>query len=300
MKKKRLTKTKPAKKKPPAKKKTKKRRSGVTAMESLPPMEAMEGLLSVFGETDEVERKPVDQAQQIMYEAWEAPTRERAVALAKKALLVSADCADAYNLLAEQSATTLDEVIELYGKGVEAGERALGKETFEKDIGFFWGLMETRPYMRARAGLAQSLWAAGKREEAVEHYRELLRLNPNDNQGIRDLLMPCLIQLNRDQDAEKLFKAYEDDAMAVWTYSRALLDFRKYGDSSIAENSLAAALKENRHVPDYLLDRKKMPKRLPAYYGFGDENEAIAYAEFSRAAWEAIPGALAWLAARKK
>ena len=283
-----------------AKQKARKIGSGAATIESLPCGEAMKGLLSIFGETDESEGSPVDEAQQIMYEAWEAPTRERAVALAKKALSVSAGCADAYNLLAEESATTLDEVIELYRKGVEAGERALGKETFEQDVGYFWGLLETRPYMRARAGLAQSLWAAGKREEAVGHYRELLRLNPNDNQGIRDSLMPCLIELGRDQDAEKLFKAYKDDGMAVWLYSRALLDFRKYGDSPVAGKSLAGAMKENRHVPAYLLGRKKMPKRLPAYHGFGDENEAIVYAESCAAAWKATPGALAWLAARTK
>lgn len=31
--------------------------------------------------------------------------------------------------------------------------------------------------MRARAGLAQSLWEAGQREDAVGHYWDLLRLN---------------------------------------------------------------------------------------------------------------------------
>jgi hypothetical protein len=47
----------------------------------------------------------VAQAQQIMYDAWEAPTRQRAVALAKKALTISADCADAYNLLANATSS---------------------------------------------------------------------------------------------------------------------------------------------------------------------------------------------------
>ena len=70
--------------------------------------------------------------------------------------------------------------------------------------------------MRARARLAESLWEAGQREEAVEHYWDLLRLNPRDNQGIRDLLMPYLIELDRDKDAEKLFKHFEGDGMAVW------------------------------------------------------------------------------------
>jgi pentatricopeptide repeat protein len=234
-----------------------------------------------------------------MYDAWEAPTRQRAVALAKKALTVSADCADAYVLLAEE-AKTLEEAIDLYRKGVEAGEHALGKKTFKEDVGYFWGLLKTRPYMRARAGLAQSLWEAGQREEAVEHYWDMLRLNPNDNQGIRDLLMPCLIALGRYEDAEKLFKQFEEDGMAAWMYSRALLDYRKYGDSPAADKSLKAALDENKHVPSYLLGRKKMPRALPSHYGFGDDNEAVLHAHGNTAAWKVTPGAMEWLAAKVK
>jgi len=139
---------------------------------------------------------------------------ERAVALAKKALDISPDCADAYVLLAEEAAKSLDEIIDLYRQVVEAGKRALGKEAFSEDVGHFWGILETRPYMRARAGLAQFLWEAGRREEAIEHYRDVLRLNPNDNQGIRDVLMPHLIELGLDDEAEELFANYSDDGSA--------------------------------------------------------------------------------------
>jgi hypothetical protein len=95
--------------------------------------------------------KAVDEAQQVMYDAWEAPTRKQAVALAKKALTISADCADAYNFLANEATKSLEEAIELFTKGVEAGKRAIGTNAFEENIGYFWGLLETRPYMRARA-----------------------------------------------------------------------------------------------------------------------------------------------------
>ena len=155
-------------KKKTAKKKTKQGDSNSAPVESLPSMQSMEGLLAAIGGMGRGRRSAVDEAQEIMYDAWEAPTRQRAVALARKALEVSPDCADAYNLLAEETAETLEEAIELYEKGVEAGERALGKKAFKEDVGYFWGLLETRPYMRARAGLAQCLWVAGQGEEAVE------------------------------------------------------------------------------------------------------------------------------------
>ncbi|MBW1723463.1 MAG: tetratricopeptide repeat protein [Deltaproteobacteria bacterium] len=295
-----MSKKKPAKRKKKAKKKTKQGFSKSAPVESVPSLRSMEGLLAGFSGMVRGKRTAVDEAQDIIYAAWEAPTRQRAVALARKALEVSPDCADAYNLLAEETAESLEEALDLYRKGVEAGERALGKKTFKEDVGHFWGLLETRPYMRARAGLAQCLWEAGQREEAVEHYWDMLRLNPNDNQGIRYLLMPCLIELGRDEDAEKLFKQYKEDGMAVWVYSRALLDFRKHGDSPAADRSLKEALEENPLVPHYLLGRKKIPRVLPDYHGFGDENEAVLYARGNRAAWKATPGALEWLAAKLK
>lgn len=33
------------------------------------------------------------------------------------------------------------------------------------------------------------------------HYRELLRLNANDNQGVRELLLPVLLISGRDDEA---------------------------------------------------------------------------------------------------
>src|SRR5690606_3453119 len=48
---------------------------------------------------------PLQQAQELIYEAWNATGRKR-IALAKKALKISPDCADAYVLLAEEEAQT--------------------------------------------------------------------------------------------------------------------------------------------------------------------------------------------------
>jgi hypothetical protein len=85
----------------------------------------------------------------------------RRVQFAKDALAVCPDCADAYVLLAEH-ATSRKDALRLYEQRVAAGERALGAEAFGRDVGHFWGLLETRPYMRAGLGLAHDLWTAGR------------------------------------------------------------------------------------------------------------------------------------------
>jgi hypothetical protein len=136
---------------------------------------------------------PPERAQEVMYDAWDAPSPRERVRLARKALAVSGDCADAYVLLAEETARSPEEAADLYARGVAAGERALGPAAFGEDAGHFWGLVETRPYMRARLGLAQARWALGTRPEAVADAWDLLRLNPGDNQGVRYLLLRWLL-----------------------------------------------------------------------------------------------------------
>ena len=235
-------------------------------------------------------------AQEVMWDAWDAPDKKKRVALAKKALELSPYCADAYTMLALETAATPTKKIELFRKAVEAGEASLGKQAFRELTGAFWGFVETRPYMRARHYLGLALWESGQRAEAVAEYRAMLELNPNDNQGIRYLLIDCLLTLGLDADADALLKRYKDDGGVGWPWSRALLAFRLKGDGAAARKALKIALTNNSYVPPYLLGLRKMPSRLPDYVAVGGEDEAISYLFTGMAAWLAAPGALAWLA----
>jgi hypothetical protein len=239
---------------------------------------------------------PLAKAQELMYQAFEEPNEARRVRLAQQALTVSPDCADAYVLLAEH-APSRKEALQLYEQGVAAGEQALGPEAFRQGAGHFWGILETRPYMRARLGLALALWTAGRREEAVGHLQDMLRLNPGDNQGVRYTLAGFLLFLDRDDDLEKLLDKYPNEGMATWAYTRALLAFRRQGDTPEARRLLKAAKKANKHVPAYLLGEKFPPAERPGYYSPGAESEAQEYIGSFLAAWKGTPGAIAWLRA---
>lgn len=272
-------------------KKATKKKGGIPT--PLPDRTLIEGVLAgMFGRGG---GKKLDEAQDLMYTAWDTPNPKRRIDLARQALKISLDCADAYTLLARESAASLADAIDLNRKGVEAGERALGKRAFKEYAGHFWGMLETRPYMRARHGLAECLWEAGQRDEAVDHYRDMLRLNPNDNQGIRYILAAWLLDLGRDDELAALLNQYEDDGAAAWAYTQALAAFRNGGDSEDARQLLAEARQANRHVPAYLLGKKKLPKKLPDYIGMGDENEAVAYAADAVGGWNKTAGALDWL-----
>lgn len=238
---------------------------------------------------------PIERAQDIMYDAWEARSPQQRIRLARRALEISEDCADAYVLLAEEEARTPREAADLYARGVAAGERALGPEMFEDAMGEFWGILETRPYMRARLGLAQALLAMGEHRAAIEQLHEMLRLNPGDNQGVRYLLLSTLLDLDEPAAIQALLDSYPDEVSAAWTYGRVLQAYRRDGDTPESRRLRAEARRWNPHVPAYLSGQKRLPRRLPDYIGMGDESEAIAYAAEQQAAWRATPGALAWL-----
>jgi len=236
-------------------------------------------------------------AQELIYDAWESNNKRTRMSLAKEALSLFPDCADAYNLLAEDAAKSMEEAKEYYRRGMEAGRRALGEKIFKEDGGYFWGMLETRPYMRSRAGLMQCLWEEENHDEAIGHARELLRLNRNDNQGIRYILITYLACLGRYAELENFMKSpeYKDDGMAEWLYTKALMFFVKGGDTLKARRVLTAALKMNKHVPRYLTGEKKVPRLLPDRITVGGEDEAYCYAAGNIPAWKKVPGALDWL-----
>src|SRR5260221_9079872 len=89
---------------------------------------------------------------------------------------------------------------------------------------------------------------------------------------------------------------YPEEWSANWAYTRVLLTFRRSGAGRKADQALKQALEVNPHVPLYLLGIASPPKQFPAYYGIGDENEAIVYVTEAGEAWLAAPETLAWLA----
>jgi tetratricopeptide (TPR) repeat protein len=239
---------------------------------------------------------PLERAQELIYDAFDTDDPQRRVALAEKALQISEDCADAYVLLAEETAEGAEEARELYEAGTRAGERALGDEIFVEEAGNFWGILETRPYMRAREGLASSLWVLGERTEALSHYQHILELNPNDNQGVRYELAGCLLDEGRDEELGELLEQYEEEASAFWLYTRALWRFRIKGATEQATKELEEATDTNPYVPLYLLGRKNfLAQGLPELIGLGDESEAVSYFARALTEWLRTPGAVEWL-----
>lgn len=231
-------------------------------------------------------------SQDLVSEAYNQPI-SKGRKLIKEALELDPNNTDAYNYLADLE-HDVDKALKLFEKAVEAGERALGEEFFKENKGHFWGLIETRPYMRAKAGLADCYYANNKASKAIEIYEEMLALNPNDNQGIRYVLSTLLLGENNLSNYEGFVKTFDEDN-AAWNFNNALYHFKKSGQSAKSDKALLKAYKSNKFVLDYLTGSKEMPDELPQYIGRGDENEAISYVANAWKVWMKTYGALRWI-----
>lgn len=248
---------------------------------------------SVHEGRSEAEADAKDQAQQIAFDAMDAPSAAQARKLAKRALKLDPDCVDALLVITDLDAHTTRVRIGGLQRAVAAGERSLGAKFIRENKGHFWMLIETRPYMRALEQLATDLVAAGLRAYAIRVYEKMLELNPNDNQGVRDPLLALYLAVGDPASAGKLLKAY-DDASANFAWGRVLERFLG-GDHKGADQALKKALQVNRFVALYMTERLPLPKGLPEMYEMGSAEEAVLCVVNLRAAWDAHRDAVFWL-----
>lgn len=239
-----------------------------------------------------ISRRDEERARNLIYDAMQSEGAQR-YKCAEEALKLNPNCVDAYVILAEKT-KSLEEAILLYEKGIKVGEKDLGKTFFKENKGYFWGLWETRPYMRARLHYAEALSQLGKITDAIMQYEELLELNPMDNQGVRYSLFVAYADLGEFKKAGELLQQFEEDS-AQDAFNKLLLELYEHGFTKKADLLLKAAKKENKYVISYLTGKKRLPAYPPDYYGFGDENEAIVYADMHLHLWRKIEGLEEWL-----
>ncbi|MHB1709706.1 MAG: hypothetical protein ACYCT2_09570 [Thermoplasmataceae archaeon] len=233
-----------------------------------------------------------DEAQLMVYDAF-SETGSQRKELALKALGIFPYCADAYVIMAEME-KNLAARKTLFEKGVEAGRICLGNDFFKENRGNFWGLIRTRPFMRAMDGFAVTLWSLGETEKAKLTYEEMLDLNPHDNQGIRFSLIVLYLETKSLTKAELLLKKYDYDYTAGWLYSKAILFYLKDGVTIESKNAIRKAFKENPHIPAMLLGIVSIPK-ASEYFSPGSVEEAANYVAASFDLWRKSESSLKWL-----
>ena len=241
---------------------------------------------------------PAKRHEELIAEVYEATNKIVRLSKINEALRIFPQCAHAYLLLAMEE-TDPSQKIALLREGMAIAETAIEPGAFVESDEYFWNRVETRPYMRCRTALSQALWDNGDYNQAISHRKELLKLNRQDNQGLRFHLASWLLENNPDNlyIRQPFFKDYKADTSAFIQYAYALWLFHKQGPRQASTNALLRAIKHNRYVPVFLLEKAQIPPINLYRVERGSPEEAVSYCRVAASCWKKFPGSLDWLSA---
>ena len=201
----------------------------------------------------------------------------------------------AWCLLASQEVAGGNTQIDLYQRAVAAAMTITGIHRLE-DVTEIAPSPTSHSLARALAGLADALRRAGKIEDAIAAYHDVLRVDREDGLSVRYALAECLLDTGYLVCLQRLLKRFSADKGAAWRWTAALAAFKL--DRDEANDLLEDALDSNPYIGPYLLDRLNWIGAPPIAHQPAEENEAAWYAgQFSKH-WSARPQARRWIAER--
>ncbi|KAI0959817.1 hypothetical protein AcW1_004533 [Taiwanofungus camphoratus] len=222
-------------------------------------------------------------------------------------------------------------------EGAEQRGRAIlvslfGPKSFDDDgeqVGHFWGLIETRPYMRVLQAIVRIAFEKKDYDKSANTIIEMLRLCPGDNMGQRDWLGSVLLKAGRSEQAlsfaqawlapetvrvgvpperggctfeppskepftEERYKKLCKFCSAELAYTGALATFKLWGNCELARQYLSIAARNNPHVLLKILAKIEQPRNLNMMpRTFNGPEQAHDYLWLTQDLWMA-PDVWAW------
>lgn len=133
---------------------------------------------------------------------------------------------------------------ELVAEGTEQMRQA---GYLKNNVGDFWLVWQTRPYMQLLDSYVKILLLCDRYRKAMDTAREMLRLCRNDNLGIRYTLMAIYAALEEEKPARRLFLKYGSEECVEFLLPLSILYF-KLGDIELSEQYLRRMQTENRSI----------------------------------------------------
>ncbi len=157
-----------------------------------------------------------------------------------------------------------------YTAAVEEGRQQLG----EIEPGTAWLDIDTRPFMRGLHGLGLVLEKLKERNKALECYRELLKIDPDDHIGIRYLIGRVHHELGDMSMAEECYQNASDWPDGAWSLVWLYLEQKELYKASLAA---VKALEANAHVPAAFLEYRHLVTERVTHCSMYSYEQAVAY-----------------------
>ena len=227
----------------------------------------------------EFENTILDDAYEILEKAENAKSKAQAIKYAKEAYEKCPECFDAIIFQCDLEENGIKRM-KLLDAGLKTEKNRLIKEKYfdKENIGHFYGIFETRPYIRGLVIKAEYLLEEGKLRQAESVCNEVLKLNANDNMGARYLLMAIYATLEAENDMLKLYKKYPEEDLEMLFPLFAI--YYKNGNDKKAKEYLKRIDKCNPNFVKFFKGTIEESKKVSSgYYSRGDSSEIFMYLE---------------------
>lgn len=143
-----------------------------------------------------------------------------------------------------------------------------------------WAIPDNRPFLNAMHGLGLTNLYMREWDKAANIFKKMLHYNPNDNQGVRALLIESYLAQGKFKKILSLCKMYPHDMLPDTMYGAVLAQFRL--DNMVkAEEALQEAIEYSPNIAKELLKKKHVMIESddPGTVTVGGEDEAWEYWE---------------------
>lgn len=237
--------------------------------------------------------------------AYEAGDEAAALKYAQKAFQLDHNCLDAEVMIAELTTEDSEELKLKYEKMISKVEAHLAKEGLFNDEsrGSFWGIIETRPYMRLRYSYLNLLIGQGKFKKAIKECEDMLELSENDNMGVRYLLISLYAFFEDEFNVSKLHKRFGKEAGTHMILPIIAL-YYKLDNYKKAEIYLKKLYEVNGELADFFfntdtLDEEEIDDIIDnGMYRYGSKEEILMAMTDSSFLYSTMNGFLPWMAER--
>ncbi|MCC6793290.1 MAG: SEC-C domain-containing protein, partial [Thermomicrobiales bacterium] len=185
----------------------------------------------------------LDEAWEVVDEAWYEPNPKKRAKLAKEAIELSSDCCGAYVILAGLE-TSLDARLAKFEQASTAAERALAPRTLADIARNDQTSPDVEHALYALLHRAITLVALRRSDEGIALLQHMIEVDPSDRYDARLQLVLLLMadeQLDAAAEVERV-STRASSSSSIWAFARALLKFQREGDSVFARRTLAEAI----------------------------------------------------------
>ncbi|MFP5528252.1 hypothetical protein ACLGL1_07250 [Peptococcus simiae] len=195
----------------------------------------------------------LDDFYDFMERADQADSEQEALKWVKKALKIAPDNLDALVYKDRLMAKSPFDLLKKLEKTIAKGEAQLVEEGIycDENIGDFWLVLETRPYMRALAVYMGLLVDLGMMKKAVDQAEKMLNLCVGDNLGVRYMAMALYAYFEDIEKAEGLYREYKDYDDTQLLFPLSVL-YYKLGNFTKANQILTKLLRANKDTKTFI------------------------------------------------